>query len=276
MDTSDNDASVQEQCHLNFLSFWRESAGWSAEAGAFEERAGAILYATGSDGALLCNGVARIHPGEAAAQLLAYARAWFDARDRGYTLIVRASPPVKDDDLIAAAQGHGLSLRTTYHAMVRTAAPTEVGQSSGALSLRWVTDEVGIGDFVRVNSSAFATLDKPRGVLREILRSPAKLLSGPVETVVAYDQNEPIAAAQLLHAHGVAGVYWVGVVREHRRKGLGSCITHAVVQRAFERGARILTLQASPGGEPMYRRLGFETRYHYEMHVRPRHAPSLE
>ena len=37
---------------------------------------------------------------------------------------------------------------------------------------------------------------------------------------------------------------------------------------AFEHGASSCTLQASPMGEPIYLRLGYETIYRYEEYVR--------
>jgi hypothetical protein len=42
----------------------------------------------------------------------------------------------------------------------------------------------------------------------------------------------------------------------------------ATTNLAFDHGASSCSLQASPMGESVYRRLGYETVYHYEEYVR--------
>jgi hypothetical protein len=49
---------------------------------------------------------------------------------------------------------------------------------------------------------------------------------------------------------------------------LGEAVTRAVTNRAFDEGAAVVTLQASPMGEPIYRRMGYEERYRYSTFVR--------
>ncbi len=59
-------------------------------------------------------------------------------------------------------------------------------------------------------------------------------------------------------AQGPVG--WVGVIfvaAEHRRSGLGSLITAAVLEELEERGCRTQILMASPLGRPIYERQGF-------------------
>src|SRR5207245_5319172 len=98
---------------------------------------------------------------------------------------------------------------------------------------------------------------------------PARLLASPhVVGVVAYDADGPKAAAMTVLSHTIAGVYWVGTVEPGRRRGLGEAVTGVVTNAAFDRGARAVTLQASPMGEPIYARMGYETAYRYQMHVR--------
>jgi GNAT superfamily N-acetyltransferase len=59
---------------------------------------------------------------------------------------------------------------------------------------------------------------------------------------------------------GDAGlVGWVGTLPDFRRRGLGSLVTRAVTNEAFRRGARIVALQASPQGLPVYERMGYRT-----------------
>jgi hypothetical protein len=69
-------------------------------------------------------------------------------------------------------------------------------------------------------------------------------------------------------SHSIAGVYFVGTVERARGSGLGDAVTRAVTNRAFEAGARAVTLQASVMGEPIYLKMGYQTIYHYTTFAR--------
>ena len=71
----------------------------------------------------------------------------------------------------------------------------------------------------------------------------------------------PVAAAMTLLSHGIAGVYWVATLASVRGQGLADVVTRAVTNRGFERGALVNTLQASPMGESIYVRMGYEELY---------------
>lgn len=54
-----------------------------------------------------------------------------------------------------------------------------------------------------------------------------------------------------------AGIYWVAVEPEYRRRGIGSLLTSTAVNRARELGRKITVLQSSPMARGMYQRIGF-------------------
>jgi predicted N-acetyltransferase YhbS len=56
--------------------------------------------------------------------------------------------------------------------------------------------------------------------------------------------------------HGVGGVYWVTVLPEHRRAGIGRALMLAAMR---ELAGLPMVLCATPMGAPLYRALGFET-----------------
>ncbi|HLW00719.1 MAG TPA: GNAT family N-acetyltransferase [Ktedonobacterales bacterium] len=80
----------------------------------------------------------------------------------------------------------------------------------------------------------------------------------PLQRYLARLDGQPVAMSELLLAAGVAGIYDVATARQARGQGIGAAITHAPLLAARARGYRIGALEASPMGEPVYRRLGFE------------------
>jgi len=51
----------------------------------------------------------------------------------------------------------------------------------------------------------------------------------------------------------------VGTVPEYRRRGLGDAVSRAATNAGFELGARIVALEASPMGLPLYAKMRYET-----------------
>ena len=61
-------------------------------------------------------------------------------------------------------------------------------------------------------------------------------------------------------------VAWIGTIwvkRTHRRHGLGTALTDAVIDAANADGARTLVLVATDRGRPLYERMGFEVQTWY-------------
>jgi GNAT superfamily N-acetyltransferase len=75
---------------------------------------------------------------------------------------------------------------------------------------------------------------------------------------LAFLNGKPVATSLLFLHAGVAGIQAVSTLPEARRQGIGRAMTLAPVWQARELGYHIATLQASPMGNPIYRRLGFE------------------
>ena len=65
-----------------------------------------------------------------------------------------------------------------------------------------------------------------------------------------------------------AYVGWVACADEGRGRGLGDVVTRRVTNEAFERGAQLVTLEASKFGEHTYARMGYREIYRYRMLIR--------
>ncbi|HZU70736.1 MAG TPA: GNAT family N-acetyltransferase [Ktedonobacteraceae bacterium] len=70
--------------------------------------------------------------------------------------------------------------------------------------------------------------------------------------------DQPVATSLLYLAGGVAGIYNVATLPEVRHQGIGSALTVAPLLQARTWGYHIGTLQSSPMGLHLYRRLGFQ------------------
>ncbi len=81
--------------------------------------------------------------------------------------------------------------------------------------------------------------------------------------------GRPAATAELYHAAGVAGLYFVGTLPEARDRGIARAVTVAALHDAREMGVRVGTLQATPMGAPVYRKLGFRELFPMGIYMAP-------
>ena len=245
----------------SLVDFWRELAAWSGRSGRFEERDGLVLHVTATAFPVTCNGVARLDPDRPAAQVLDAAERVFGALGRGFTLQVE-DPEGRDADLVVAATERGLLEVGRAPAMARSTPPGPYEVPDGVV-LRWVGADASVEEFVQVADTSYQSLGMPPGVIVEMCAAQERMVAPHVHSVVAHAEGRPVATAQAVLSRGVAGVYYVGVLPEARGRGLAELVTHAVTQRAFDLGAPVVVLQATPMGEPVYLRMGFEQFQRY-------------
>lgn len=113
-----------------------------------------------------------------------------------------------------------------------------------------------------------ANTDMPVEVARRIV--PPAMLAGDAFRAFVARVDDRAVGRGLLFRHGdVAGVYNVGVVESHRRRGIGEALTWAVLRAGREDGAALGVLQSSEMGYSLYERMGFETVVGYH-HFGPR------
>lgn len=85
----------------------------------------------------------------------------------------------------------------------------------------------------------------------------------------AAEHKGQLVATSLLYLHdGLAGIYGVATLPEHRGKGLGAHLTAEPLRIAWRDSYTTGLLQASEMGAPVYTRIGFRTHGHMELVLR--------
>jgi N-acetylglutamate synthase len=207
--------------------------------------------------ASMVNAAFRVEPVLFGSAVLARARAHYDGL--GFRFALNATAHA-DADIAAAASTAGWERVITLPAMVVRRPIDQPVAPSGAVLRRADPDrDRDRGSFGTIAAICFAENDNEAAAYRLVFERPAMLGGSGISAFVASFDGRDVAAAWSVVADGAATVGWVGTLPEFRRRGLGDLVTRAATNAAFELGARLVTLQASPSGEPVYAAMGYET-----------------
>ncbi|MFX1511108.1 MAG: hypothetical protein ACFFCQ_00765 [Promethearchaeota archaeon] len=77
-------------------------------------------------------------------------------------------------------------------------------------------------------------------------------------------KDEPVGVSTVVFQAGVAGLYWVGTLQKHEKKGIGTATTLAAFLNARSRGYEIGILHSTKWGYNLYSRIGFKTYFKYQ------------
>lgn len=207
------------------------------------------------------NTMIRLDPTLAAAEALAQARAHFGRT----TPFAPMTTGHQDADLAALLREEGFHLQADLAVMVTESAPERP-----PIADHWHLHTVegrhnpegephpALGGFIDCCAEAYASLGLPPFMTPHFFGQASAVLSPEVSLVLARQgDGPPGAVAMVLHTGEMAGLYWVATRSEARGQGLAAACTVAATELALARGARAVALQASPMGDPIYRRLGW-------------------
>ena len=259
------DGDVAARCHANCIEYAREGARRSGPAGEIVERDGVLLFASASDFPVFANGAFRLDPAVPAERVIDLADAWFGERGRGWSLGT-TSWDGTDQDLADAAAARGLMVVADTPGMVCDERLPDAPVPDG-VEVRVLATPEESEAFVAMADQAYTSLGLPAGVISAMSATPMRLAVHEV-TVGAFDGDDLLSGAQVFFSHGIAGVYCVGTAEAARGRGLAELVTRTVTNLGFDAGAPYVTLQASPMGESIYRRMGYRELYRYATHAR--------
>lgn len=226
--------------------------------GALDDGPALLRFTTGVANPFL-NGVmhARLLPEDIDAAIETN-RAYFASR--GVPALWWISPTTQPPQLAQHLMQHALPSAGQFPMMALdlTTLPDEPEALPAGFMLAPVDDEHTLRAWSAIISACF---DFPLSGSPTFFDLEASLGSAMTSTryrLIGYHDSTPVATACLMPGAGVAGLYTIAVLPEARQHGFGTAITVAVVHEARRQGYRIATLQASPMGRPVYRRLGFQ------------------
>jgi ribosomal protein S18 acetylase RimI-like enzyme len=241
----------------NLVQSYREYARWQLPSATLE-REGVFVFAGASRFPVSCiNGAVRTDPNVDAEKAIALATEFFRAHNRGFTFVTRANADADFEQRLNEAS----FICDSDIPCLWIDKPVFVRPYPAGVRIEALTELRHVADIVTVTIAAYAETEFPEKQVRAMFSHPEGLLSTSVGGVIAYQDEAPVAAAITIlspTSMGLsAGIYWVGTVPTARGKGLAEICAAMTTNIGFERGAKVVTLQASKLGDPIYRRMGY-------------------
>jgi len=127
-----------------------------------------------------------------------------------------------------------------------------------------------VHDYAVIAGHAFRHLQIPEEITQAAVDNPAVMLEPRVAIALAELEGRPVAGACVIlvgdEPNGYVG--WVACLDDARGRGLGDVVTRRVTNEAFDRGAAIVSLEASHFGEHTYARMGYRELYRYSVLIK--------
>ena len=247
-------SSAHGLADANLIEAMREHARWQYSCECVEKDGIIMVAGANALPVTFRNCVARVDGDVPAAEVLGRAQEFFARRVRGFTLLARLS---RDQDIDESLRSAGLASTGDVPCMVIESRLADPEVPAGVRIERFRT-EGHVRDAVIINAEAYEAIKLPAEETRVFFGRAAALLSPRVVGFVAYREAVPVSTALTIMSGRGAGVYWVGTACAAQRCGLAEICTRLATNAGFDHGACAVTLQATPFGAPLYRRLGYK------------------
>jgi RimJ/RimL family protein N-acetyltransferase len=254
-------ADQSRRSHLNLIDSSRQLIELDPGAEVESDEQG-LLLAGRHEHPVIANAAIRADDTLDGAAFVARAQDFFGKRGRGFSVFVRANEP-EDEDLAGAAADAGMVNVFEMPEMVISERVEERELPPNA-ELRRLSSAEEVAAYWALTADAYVSLGFPPEVF-SYYDNHEGLLTDNIAAFIAYLDGRPVSAAMTAVSRGVAGIYWVGTLEEARGKGLAWATTAAATNAGFELGADLASLQASPMGEPIYLKMGYEALFPYRL-----------
>jgi GNAT superfamily N-acetyltransferase len=234
--------------------------GAEGSGGSSQVHGGELFFVSRSTTPFL-NGVMREGSDADAAELLERASSFFFERGRGFVVFAWPGDPELEQAALAAGM---FPVLERYPEMVCRSPLQELPGE-----VRAVSDVEDAAAYWRICDEAYPSIGFPPGLFSETFPPQLLLDSDRVWACLARHDGQPVACASLwltaASASAVGFIGWVAALPPARGRGLAAACTVAATNMAFELGAEVASLQASPMGEQIYVSLGYEELYSYRL-----------
>ncbi|RAQ95763.1 GNAT family N-acetyltransferase [Thermogemmatispora tikiterensis] len=230
-----------------------------ALGGEFHQRDGLLFFFSGRP-VFFGNGVIRCQLAEQEAdeQIAALCA---EARRRQVPLTWLLAPSSRPGDLEQRLQAQGCRLDEEVPGMA-----IDLGQpvpsAAPPVPEDLVVEEVGearaMETWLQVLCDGFGFPEPIRAVFFDLYQRYGFLPGQQVRYLLGFWHGEPVGTALLTFGGDLAGLYGVATLPQARRRGVGTAMTLAAMRTAEQLGYRRATLQATPMGLNVYRRLGWQ------------------
>jgi len=257
-------ASVEERAHSNLCNWTRWSGRLDPRTETIDE-SGIVAFSGPTDFPTARTAIRSdlsIAPDEWAETVDTF----FSARGKTACVYTRVD---SDDDLTKHLVDRGFREWATTPEMA-CEHELEPRDPPSGVTVRLAATPADISAYARIAAEAFAHLLLPEAATLEAVDRPDAFLGDDCAVALAEIDGEPVAGAQvvLFDDNRDAYVAWVSCTDAARGRGLGDTVTRAVTNEAFNRGASLVTLEASQFGERTYARMGYREIYRYRMLLR--------
>ena len=252
---------------LNFVEMYRQHVRHVSGGEAHDYESLTVIYGPGGDA---IHNPVMVHGPTTVEKLLEVADRSCHALGRKYALFLRAHADRHLEEGLEAA-GYRFVYATPGMCLTRESF-RPVTPAATRLEIRPVATEAEARVYGERVAESFAIY----GIAPETIRSFFERLEGianpTVQAYIGWQDGEAVTGAILYASHGVAGVGWVWTRPTHFGQRLAEAATSAVLEDGFARGLQIANLQASPLGQKVYARMGFETPTEYKTLLPTRRA----
>ena len=253
------DTDLETRAHANLVEFVRFLGRLDGNAAVLDEP-GIFAIRGGTDFPSTRIGIPQAGAQLAPAEFVDRACDFLFAGGKTACVYVRTDDRALHDQVT----GRGFVEYSTSPEMVCDARLEDRNPPDG-VHVRLATTAADVAAYAAIAGHAFRHLSFPEEITRDAVDNADVMLDPRVAVALAELDGRPVAGACSLlvgdEPNGYVG--WVACHDDARGRGLGDVVTRAVTNEAFDRGARIVTLEASHFGEHTYARMGYRELYRY-------------